>query len=616
MADALNGVVRCLHRVAGPDGADRADGELLARYAADRDEAAFEVLVRRHGPMVRGVCRRVLRHDADADDAFQATFLVLACRAGSIRKPGLLGNWLYGVAVNVARKARAMNRRRLANELAAGARPKPEAPDREGVRAALDAELSRLPEKYRVPIVLCDLEGHTIRDAAAHLGCPPGTVATRLTRDRALLANRLTKHGFPLSAAALGAVIAGEGTAGVPPALVAATVRVCRAAGAVPAAVLALANEVTRTMFITKLTTSVLAVLIAVASVLGIGTVLAQQPIADPPQSTAPAAQPDGVKGDAKRSDFFDRKASLDRLQRIGAAVHAYCEAHDDRLPADIMGKDGKPLLSWRVALLPYLDQDYLYAQFRLDEPWDSDRNRKLVPHLPKAYRTPRAGAGETRVQGFVGPGAAFEPSKPIRLPQDFPDGTVNTVLAVEAGPAVPWTKPADLPFDPKGPLPKLDGPYPDGFAVVWADGSPRWVASPPNESWLRFSVQRDDGEVVVDSKDKLQDAKPLTEREKQELKQVREWYARIRDQYERQMREREAVLAELRKLGPVALLPEPPAGDDLDTWTQAYQRLHRIQQADISESVRLWNELVKRSPEAAERIRKELEQPKAAAGK
>src|SRR5262245_22421631 len=116
-------VVRRLRPTTHP--ADRPDAELLHRYAAGRDEAAFEALVRRHGPMVLGVCRRVLRCDADAEDAFQATFLVLARRAAAVRDPAGVGNWLYGVAANVARRAWVRNRRRRAHELAAGTLPRP-----------------------------------------------------------------------------------------------------------------------------------------------------------------------------------------------------------------------------------------------------------------------------------------------------------------------------------------------------------------------------------------------------------------------------------------------------------------------------------------------------------
>src|SRR5260221_2161193 len=142
------------------DDAGQTDGALLECFITQQDEAAFEALVRRHGPMVLGVCRRFLRNEADAEDAFQATFLVLVRRAGSVRPRGMVGNWLYGVAQNTARKAYAMNTRTRAKEREAGARPKPQtaSEDWQQQHVLLDQELQALPDKYRAPIVLCDLE--------------------------------------------------------------------------------------------------------------------------------------------------------------------------------------------------------------------------------------------------------------------------------------------------------------------------------------------------------------------------------------------------------------------------------------------------------------------------
>jgi RNA polymerase sigma factor (sigma-70 family) len=181
------------------------DGQLLDAYLARRDEAAFECLVWRHGPAVLGACRRFLGHDADAEDAFQATFLVLVRKAQSVRRRGTVGAWLYGVACNVARKSRANALRRRAKELAAQRTPSP-APTEPDVRPMIDDEVNRLPEKYRVPIVLCELEGQQIADAARQLGWPQGTLASRLARGRDLLARRLARRGLSLvslSAAAL-----------------------------------------------------------------------------------------------------------------------------------------------------------------------------------------------------------------------------------------------------------------------------------------------------------------------------------------------------------------------------------------------------------------------------
>src|SRR5437588_7541541 len=161
----LAGVMRHLHRAALlQGGADLTDGELLECYVARRDEAAFGALVRRHGSMVLGVCRRVLGNVHDAEDAFQATFLVLVRKAGSVRPRDAVGNWLYGVAYRTALEARGKLARRRAKERQVVAIPQSEVkPDDlwRDLRPLLDRELSRLPDKYRLPVVLCDLEGRS-----------------------------------------------------------------------------------------------------------------------------------------------------------------------------------------------------------------------------------------------------------------------------------------------------------------------------------------------------------------------------------------------------------------------------------------------------------------------
>jgi RNA polymerase sigma factor (sigma-70 family) len=169
------------------------DADLLGRWIDWGDERAFEALVWRHGPMVLGVCRRVLGGVQDAEDAFQATFLVLVRKARSIAPRSRVGNWLYGVAHRTASNARAMSAERKRREMQAEQRSTPgPSPEEEELLARLDEELGRLPEKYRVPIVLCHLEGRAVQEAARELGLPQGTLASRLARGRALLARRLT----------------------------------------------------------------------------------------------------------------------------------------------------------------------------------------------------------------------------------------------------------------------------------------------------------------------------------------------------------------------------------------------------------------------------------------
>jgi RNA polymerase sigma factor (sigma-70 family) len=263
-------------------GAAVTDGQLLEQYVNCRDGAAFEALVRRHGPMVLGVCRRVLGNEADAEDAFQATFLVLVRKAAAIRSRAAVSNWLYGVAHNTALKAKAMNSLRRTRERQAGTapRPQPAAEVWHEVRDLLDAEMSRLPDKYRVPIVLCDLEEKTIKEAARQLGWPQGTTATRLARGRALLARRLAQRGLVLSAGALAAALSqGPATARVPPALLGSTIQAARlmaagpaaAAGPVSAKVAALTEGVLQGMFLTKLKTATVVFLLVAAAAVSAG---------------------------------------------------------------------------------------------------------------------------------------------------------------------------------------------------------------------------------------------------------------------------------------------------------------------------------------------------------
>ncbi len=185
------------------------------------------MLVRRHGPMVLGVCKRVLGNETDAEDAFQATFLVLVRKATAIIPRTQVGNWLHGVAHKTALKAKAMVRRRRVKEQEAGAARCRNATDDtwESLLEILDGELSALPEKYRAPIVLCDLEGLSYREAAARLRCPQGTLSGRLTRARALLARRVARHGAPVTTAVLAALLARDASASVPPSLLAWTTR-------------------------------------------------------------------------------------------------------------------------------------------------------------------------------------------------------------------------------------------------------------------------------------------------------------------------------------------------------------------------------------------------------
>jgi RNA polymerase sigma factor (sigma-70 family) len=276
-------------------GAGLTDGQLLGCFVEQRDEAAFAALVRRHGPMVWGVCRRLLGHH-DAEDAFQAAFVVLARKAASLRRPEELGNWLYGVAHRAALQARRGVVRRRGRERPVGQVPEPEAaaPNlADDLLPLLDAALGRLPDKYRAAVVLCDLEGKTRKEAARQLGVPEGTVAGRLARARALLAKRLARHGPAASAAVVAAALPRESaSASLAARGVIAAAAKNAAAGTASSRVVALTEGVLRTMFLTKLKAA-LATAFVVALACGAGLLVSRAQ--DPEKrAAAPAAAPRG----------------------------------------------------------------------------------------------------------------------------------------------------------------------------------------------------------------------------------------------------------------------------------------------------------------------------------
>jgi RNA polymerase sigma factor (sigma-70 family) len=261
------------------------DNALLERFVGGQDAAAFEALVRRHGPMVLGVCRRVLRNDADAEDAFQSTFLVLVRKAASLRLRTTIGQWLYGVAHRTALKAKQMDQGRRERDQQA-ARVEAGTKEDRDLAALLDGELRALPERYRTVLLLCEIEGRTIREAAALLGCPEGTIAARLSRGREKLAGRLRLRGLGLTAAAVAAFLHGSASAKVPATLAAATTAM--AAGNVSLAVLKLTEEVMKGMLLSKL--KWVAIVAVTACALGAAVVWAARPGADSAKKAAAVA--------------------------------------------------------------------------------------------------------------------------------------------------------------------------------------------------------------------------------------------------------------------------------------------------------------------------------------
>lgn len=299
----LDAVLRQLHDLTGTAAAELSDGQLLECFARHRDAAAFELLLRRHGPMVHGVCRRILRDAGEAEDAFQATFLVLVRRAAELNRMGSLAGWLHGVAYRVAVRARSRALRRPASDTEATemapARPESDATGRD-LRPVLDEELARLPDKYRLPLVLCYLEGRTHEEAAAALGWPKGTVSGRLARARERLRGRLARRGLAVSASLVVAILLEQSASAVPPSLTAATTRlVLDAAGsgataAAPGLATALADEVVAAAAGSKFRLVVAGVVAAAAVAVSAGVLVSTRsaaPVAGPGFQVGPGGE-------------------------------------------------------------------------------------------------------------------------------------------------------------------------------------------------------------------------------------------------------------------------------------------------------------------------------------
>jgi RNA polymerase sigma factor (sigma-70 family) len=335
-----NPLLRLVRTIAASPGpGDDPDRQLLERFVNEADGGAFQALVRRHGPLVLGVCTRVLDSEHDAEDAFQATFLVLVRKAGLIRAPELLGPWLYGVAHRTALKvkAAASKRRRLEKRLAELA-PPPATDDLtwRDLRPVLDEEVNRLPRKYRAAVVLCYLEGKTNEQAARILGCPQGTVFSRLAWARERLRRQLSRRGLALTVGALAAFLTPSAvSAAVPAPLVVFTSEAAAgfaagkaaAAGTTSARAAAFAEGVLREMFLTKL--KIAAVALLAAGVAGTAAILLTcQALAGGPASVKNegAAQPIAKEADKPKTD-------KDNLQ--GAWIPVSVEEGGKKIPED-----------------------------------------------------------------------------------------------------------------------------------------------------------------------------------------------------------------------------------------------------------------------------------------
>jgi RNA polymerase sigma factor (sigma-70 family) len=379
MATAELGTLLChIRQLAAARAADWTDHQLVDTFAARRDEAAFTTLVARHGPMVLRVCRRVLQHVQDAEDAFQATFLVLAKNIASIRQREALAGWLHRVAYNTALKAKRSAARRRTHEARLRTQESGPTPGLEWaeVQAALDEEIEGLPERQRRAFVLCVLQSKSVPEAAAELGCKQGTVSSWVARARRQLRQRLANRGIQLATllAAL-AVAEGAGRATVPAPLARATIRfgLLVAAGgptaAIPAHVAALAAGVTTAMFATR-AKMIAAVLLAAGLIAGAGALARQAPAAGGPPAGSPKSEVSPRQpGAAAAREAAKRPAAEDR----------------DSLTygGRVLGPDGQPVAGAKLYLTHWWG--YHYEPFTAPESATTGRDGRFAFVAPKA---------------------------------------------------------------------------------------------------------------------------------------------------------------------------------------------------------------------------------------
>ena len=400
----LSRVIQHLRKAALPrEEGGLTDGQLLDSYIASREEAAFAALVHRHGGMVWGVCRRILASHHDAEDAFQATFLVLVRKAASIVSKEKVANWLYGVAHQTALKARATTARRRGREKEVTAMPEPALQQQElwdDLLPLLDQELSRLPEKYRAVIVVCDLEGKTRKEAARHFNLPEGTVATRLATARTMLARRLARHGAAVSGGALGVMLAqNAASANVPAAVASTTIRAANffaagqaaAVGGMSVKAVALADGVIKTMLLTKLKTATVMVLAIALAGTG-AAAFTQGGRAEKPAEPAATQdkQPSGQAGQAEPEGTGKILSGL--VKSVDAAKSTVTVAHKDGKDTFTVAKDAAIVINGRPGDLAGIRAGARVALSRFADPKTPQSIEAVGPSLGGVAKAVDAG--------------------------------------------------------------------------------------------------------------------------------------------------------------------------------------------------------------------------------
>lgn len=638
MGSAVHSVLKSLKRHGL---GEQNDGQLLISFIDEQSEAAFADIIHRHGAMVFCSARRLLGTATDAEDVYQAAFLLLARKAKSLRKERSLAGWLYGVTRRLCADVRKQQRRRQRREhIVSEQRQETERSTTEEslhikqeVLQLLHIEMARLSHNLREPLVLQCMEGLSHQQIADRLAIPMGTVASRINRAKQLLKSRLINRG--VAPAMIVALYSGIAQANLYPSMLslaaarAALTQSTTLATYVSSGALSLFQGEIRMFWFKQIQLAAAAVLVGGLSLVAvtnlpaataatgptsdvavIKTRAASTPSVDDeiaklqgnwycvsfvwPSKSAPPAQeieamkklqltiqgdkvkarrppdPDKtstIKIDAisspKRMELMNeaggmmralymiesdvlvitfqdgnkpfpsslavtkdlqgammvlQKVPLDphpnnagelpvkgesaqavaqsNMKQLALAFHIYVNKHG-KFPSNITDANGKPLLSWRVALLPFLEQNNLYNQFHLNEPWDSEHNKKLMLAMPRIFALEDANQqnSNTYFQSFSGKGTAFEPNVDVRF-QDVVDGSSNTIMFAESAKAVPWTKPEDINFNSNKPLPQLGGHFGKGFHVVMLDGSLRALGQNIKESTLKALITRAGGEI------------------------------------------------------------------------------------------------------------------------
>ena len=619
------------------------DATLWERFVQSNEKEAFEVLLHRHGSMVLACAHRILSDRSEAEDVFQATFLTLARSKNRIREPKALASWLYKTAYRFAIKSRARHRplQMLPEEAISSAVVEEEVAWRE-VKLMLDEELQRLPERLRSPLILCYLCGLTRDEAARQLDCSFDILKRRLEEGRKILRLRLERRGITGAGLAL-AVLSPQALQAMValPLVEACLVLIFTPEITIPATIASLTlttTTVTKGLIMKSVLATLFCVSLGIWGYTEVGNSLEPQTKKNPPKEEAPipkeltpAKEAPAVEVEFRRADWEQRRRSQENLKQIMLAIHHYSDT-TKFLPSDLLDQADKPLLSWRVAILPYLGKEYeaLYKQFKLDEPWDSEHNFKLLAKMPTVYRVgiEAKDSSHTYYQAFAGPDTPLHPqptpaimggeggppmmgsapsglgnpgaappigpgppmgsggsSAPARIKRiglmNVTDGTSNTIGVVEAGPSVAWTKPADLPFDPSKPLTKLSGPFSNALHVAMLDGSTHALKRGIDEKVMRHLITMSDGHVTPPISNLHAALPPETADEKAQLKKKIDENRLGIDRFKTLQKENAALLDRLNR-APTDLDEAEELTDHLKNCIEALEDMNQALRAKV----------------------------------